>query len=360
MNEKQQKYKNRKKLSLQQMHFLCRQLSFALSGGMSLPGAIRLVASEIRPAVCAGFLKEIERKVQDGQSMAEAVQQSRIRYSPVFLEFILAGEQNGSMQKTMVQASDYFEQQHRTRQMLASALFYPAILCILMVCAFAAMFLFVVPTVVQTYENFDAPLPAATQYILKISGWMQNYWLILSAFLFVIVLLGIAGWEYIRKKPVWQRRITYGILHIPVIGKLYQQYWFVQISQAMGLMLSGSVLLSDCVQMIQQIYKRSLFASELEGFSRKVGEGYTFGDVLSECSFIPSMAKQMLTVSEQSGSLAEALLQLSRYYQQQVQQKLHRLAGMLEPAFVIILGIGILFMTGSLFLPLVQSYQYLL
>ena len=85
-----------------------------------------------------------------------------------------------------------------------------------------------------------------------------------------------------------------------------------------------------------------------------------FGDALAECSFIPSMARQMLMVSEQSGALSEALLQLSQYYQQLLQQKLHRLAGMLEPCFVIILGLGILFMTGSLFLPMVQSYQYLL
>jgi type II secretory pathway component PulF len=128
----------------------------------------------------------------------------------------------------------------------------------------------------------------------------------------------------------------------------------------MGLMLSGGMLLSDCSQTLLQIYQRSLFAAELEYFSRKVREGYMFGDALAECSFIPSMARQMLMVSEQSGALSEALLQLSQYYQQQVQQKLHRLAGMLEPCFVIILGLGILFMTGSLFLPMVQSYQYLL
>ncbi len=350
----------KKKLSLQQMHFLSRQLSFALTGGMSLPRAIALAGSEIRPAVCAEFLKEIGEKVESGQSMAQAVQESRIQSSPVFLEFVLAGEQNGSMQETMIQASDYFAQQYRTRQMLTSALFYPAILCILMVCAFTAMFLFVVPTVVQTYENFEAPLPAATRYIIQISEWVQQHWLILPVFLAGMVLMGITVWRHIRKNALWQRRITRGILSIPVIGKLYQQYWFVQIAKAMGLMLSGGMLLSDCVKTLQQIYHRSLFAQELEDLNSRVGEGYTFGEVLKECTFIPSMAVQMLMISEQSGALAEALLQLSQYYQQQIQQKLHRLAGMLEPCFVMILGFGILVMTGSLFLPLVQSYQYLL
>ena len=354
------RYKKKQKISLQQMHFLCRQLSFALAGGISLPYAITLAASEIHPKVCAQFLNEIGEKVRAGQSMAQAVQESRIRYSPVFLEFILAGEQNGSMAETMVQAAEYFARQHHTRQMLTSALFYPAVLCVLMVCALGAMFLFVVPTVIQTYDNFDAPLPAATRSVLQISEWLANHWMLVMILFAAAVLGGAIVWKHIRRKSFWQKRISYCILHIPVAGKLYQQYWFVQLSQAMGLMLSGGMLLSDCSQTLLQIYQRSLFAAELEYFSRKVSEGYMFGDALAECSFIPSMARQMLMVSEQSGALPEALLQLSQYYQQLLQQKLHRLAGMLEPCFVIILGLGILFMTGSLFLPMVQSYQYLL
>ncbi len=350
----------KQKLTLQQMHFICQQLSFALFGGMSLPNALQLVGHEIRPAVCSKFLLQIGEQVQQGQTMAQAMQQSDIRYSPVLLEFVLAGEQNGTMQQAMEQAADYFAQQNKTKQMLTSALFYPAILCVLMVCAFCAMFLFVVPTVVQTYDNFSAPLPSATQAILYISEWMQSYWLLLLLILMNVVLCLVIVWRRIRSIPVWNRRIRQVILHIPLAGKLYQQYWFVQIGQAMGLMLSSGMLLSVCVPAVQQIYKRSLFAQELEQCSKALLEGYSFDTAIQHCSFIPTMARQMLTVSEQSGALAAALLQLSRYYQQQVQQKLHRMVGLLASCFVILLGLGILLMTGSLFLPLVQSYQYLL
>ncbi len=350
----------KQKLTLQQMHFLCQQLSFALAGGMSLPAAIQLVGHEIRPVICSRFLLEIGEQVQQGQTMTQAMQNSRIHYSPVLLEFVLAGEQNGAMQETMEQAANYFAQQNRTRQMLTSALFYPAILCVLMVLAFSTMFLFVVPTVIQTYDNFDAPLPMATRAILQISGWMQQHWLLLFSLLLCGIVCLVLNWRRIRKIPVWCNRIKWVLLHTPLVGKLYQQYWFVQIGQAVGLMLSGGMLLSSCIESVQQIYQRSLFAQELEQCSRAMTEGYAFEIAMQHCSFIPPMARQMLAVSEQSGALSVALLQLSQYYQQQVQQKLHRLVGLLEPCFVIILGLGILLMTSSLFLPLIQSYQYLL
>jgi len=89
-------------------------------------------------------------------------------------------------------------------------------------------------------------------------------------------------------------------------------------------------------------------------------EGYSFDAAIRNCTFVPSMARQMLAVSEQTGALPETLIQLSQYYQQQVQQRLQRMTSLLEPGFVLILGIGILLMAGSLFLPMVQSYQYLL
>lgn len=65
-------------------------------------------------------------------------------------------------------------------------------------------------------------------------------------------------------------------------------------------------------------------------------------------------------ISEQSGALPAAFLQLSGYYQQNFQKRMQTLIGLLEPCFIILLGLAVLLMTGSLFLPMLQSYQYLL
>ena len=348
------------KLSMQQLRFIAQQLSFAIAGGLSLPRAVELVGSEIEPRICAEFLKQIGNQLAQGMTMAEALQNCSIRYSPVFLEFVLAGEQNGSMQKSMEQAADYFEQQHRTRQMLISAMFYPAVLSVLMVLAFSAMFLFVVPTVIQTYNSFGAELPTMTKVLIESSRWLTENWIAILVLMLLVTLGVCIIWRRIRKQPVWQKRITRVLLYIPFAGKLYQQYWFVQIGQAMGLMLSSGMLLSPCLDAVHSIYRRSLFAAEIRELEQNVSAGYSFPFAIKQCTFVPSMARQLLAVSEQTGALPETFLQLSHYYQQQVQQRIHRLTGLVEPCFVLILGIGILILAGSLFLPMVQSYQYLL
>ena len=150
------------------------------------------------------------------------------------------------------------------------------------------------------------------------------------------------------------------LLKVPIVGTLYQYYWFIQISQGLGLMLNSGMLLVNGLHAVGQIYQRSLFSDELIYLRDHIAAGSPWADCLAHCMFVPRLAKQMLIVSEQSGKLPKALQQMQQYYQQQFQQRVQVLMSILEPCVIIILGIGILAMASSLFLPLVQSYQYLL
>jgi len=350
----------KRRLTIKRMYFICRQLSFALESGMSLPAALQLAAGELTHRSSRMFLQELLYGMEQGRTISQALQQTEIVYPAVFLEFVLAGEQNGTMTEALEQAAVYFEQQDKTKQLLFSALSYPAILMFLMIAAFGAMILFVVPAVVETYQNVDAALPAFTQFLLIFGDWLKRYWPVLfTVILLLIVLLAIWGKRLMRKERI-RSHIKKIFVRIPVVGALYQQYWFIQISQGLGLMLSSGMLLVNGLQAVQHIYRRSLFSDELEQLTRLIAAGHGWGEGIQQCSFVPKLARQMLIISEQSGTLPKALLQLNRYYQQQFQQKLHLLMSILEPCMIIVMGIGVLAIGGSLFLPLVQSYQYLL
>lgn len=76
--------------------------------------------------------------------------------------------------------------------------------------------------------------------------------------------------------------------------------------------------------------------------------------------FIPAHGAAGIGGKRADGALPQAMVQMSRYYQQQFQQRLQMLGRLLEPCFILVLGIAVLVLAGSLFLPLIQSYQYLL
>jgi len=350
----------KQKLNLQQLYFICQQLSFALAGGMPLPLALRLVGGEMNRTKYRQFLLQLGEGVQRGQTMAQTLRQIEIGYSPVLLEFVLAGEQNGTMTETMTQAAAYFQQQHKIRQMLLSALIYPALILCLMLAAFVAMFFFVTPAIVQTYENFSTPLPVLTQMIIGGSHWLRDHWLSLILLFLGVIFFVILWLRVMLAQATGRRHVKQTLLHFPLLGRLYQQYWFIQLAQGLGLMLNSGMLLVNCLEAVQHIYRRSLFRDELIQLQFDLDGGQSFGDSLARCSFLPVMARQMLAVSEQTGTLSTAFLQLSQYYQRQFQQQVQTMIRLLEPSFLVGLGLMILLLASSLFLPLVQSYQYLL
>ncbi|MFR6291417.1 MAG: type II secretion system F family protein [Peptococcaceae bacterium] len=350
----------KKSLSSQRLYFICQQLSFALAGGMSLPMALSFVGSDMRYGNGKQFLLQLAEQVQQGRSFVQALQQSDSKYSPVLLEFAMVGELNGSMETAMKQAAEYFQRQDKIKQLLFSALTYPMVILLLMLLALGAMLLLVVPAVVQTYHNFQAPLPAATKLVLICSAWFQQYWLVVL----LVSLLGVFGAFLLLYQMGRYRSGRVGLRKalqkVPVAGSLYQQYWFVQFIQALGLLLSGGMLLVDCLYAIQNIHKRSLFVDDLQQLADEVAAGVPFWQAMERCSLFPAAARQVLAVSEQTGRLALAVAQLSQYYEQQLQQRLQVAGKLLEPCFIVLLGGMVLVLAGSLFLPLVQSYQYLL
>ena len=350
----------RKKLSVKRMYFICQQLSFALESGMSLPMALQLAAGELRHHASRQFLIDLHDAMEHGMLASEALVTGSVSCPAVFQEFVLAGEQNGAMQEALSQAAEYFQQQNKTKQMLFSALCYPVILLLLMVAAFGAMLMFVVPAVVSTYHNVQAELPQFTQFLLLAGQWLNRYWMVVCGVIVCSVPILYCFLGQALKKSFIRNGVKELVLRVPLIGVMYQQYWFVQIAQGLGLMLSSGMLLVNALQAVTQIYKRSLFSDELAQLKNSIAAGHLWADGIQSCSFIPELARQMLVISEQSGTLPKALAQLQQYYRQQFQQKIQVLMSVLEPCMIILLGLGILAIAGSLFLPLVQSYQHLL
>ena len=267
--------------------------------------------------------------------MAQALGQMKIGFSPVLLEFVLAGEQNGAMQETLAQAADYFQQQNQIRQMLFSALFYPLVLLILMIAAFSAMFLFVVPAVIQTYDNFQAELPFMTRGILSVSAWLRNNWAILLVICLFLSCLLLWQLERALQEPKKREKVKRIIAAFSSCWAVISTILVYSNCAGIGVDAFSGMLLVFLTQATEQIYRRSLFSSELKQITQALAAGHSFEAGFRYCSFMPKMARQMLIISEQTGALPQALLQLSQYYQQQFQQRLQTLISLLEPGFVI-------------------------
>jgi type II secretory pathway component PulF len=67
------------------------------------------------------------------------------------------------------------------------------------------------------------------------------------------------------------------------------------------------------------------------------------------------MVVQIFSLGQQSGRLEEMLDRLATAYDQQVSSAAQRLAAVLEPALIVILALGVLFIVIATVLPILEA-----
>jgi type II secretory pathway component PulF len=72
-------------------------------------------------------------------------------------------------------------------------------------------------------------------------------------------------------------------------------------------------------------------------------QGQSFSEVLKSNGFFPSFLTEMVAVGETTGSLESTLASAADYFESKVSKRITRLTGLIEPAMIIVLGLGVAF-----------------
>ncbi len=84
----------------------------------------------------------------------------------------------------------------------------------------------------------------------------------------------------------------------------------------------------------------------------EVKGGRSFADSISEYPEIPGVLAQMAKVGEETGSLGSILETLSHFYRREVNNAVDTMIGLIEPAMIVALGLGVGVLLASVLMPI--------
>jgi type IV pilus assembly protein PilC len=87
---------------------------------------------------------------------------------------------------------------------------------------------------------------------------------------------------------------------------------------------------------------------------RKIQEGTRISDALEQTGTFPVLALRMIGVGESSGSLGEMLTDVADYYETEVERRLERLATLVEPLMMLIMGLLVAVIVVAMYIPIFQ------
>ena len=333
-----------------------RQLSSMLASGLTLMRSLEILKDQMQNENMSEVVTTIINDVEEGKTLAQAIEKHPKVFTPIYVSIIRAGEQGGLLDRVLARLADNLEKQAKLKSTIKSALMYPVIVVILMVVVMVVMMLFVMPTLTALYKNLNVALPLPTQIVMDISNAMTNFWPIMLVAL-AIAFFGYRKWS---KTPDGILIIDTLILKMPVFGKLISKTILAEFSRTLGLLVGTGTLVVQALVETADTTGNINYKNAIIGVSKQVEKGITVGDAMAYYPLFPSLLIQLVKIGEQTGKVDETLNKASEYFEREVNEAVKTLTTAMEPFIMIILGIGVAFLIISIITPiysLISSIQ---
>jgi type IV pilus assembly protein PilC len=144
---------------------------------------------------------------------------------------------------------------------------------------------------------------------------------------------------------------------MPVFGKIWLKYQVALFARTLSTLLTGGLPLVPSLQTASRSISSRRVSKAVESSITTVSEGKSLADSLIKTKVFPDLAAEMIAVGEQTGALPQMLNSVSEFFEDDVASALAAALALIEPAILIVMGVVVVFILISLYLPIFSLGQ---
>lgn len=337
-------------LKVKLLAVFCRQFAILLEAGLSLVACLELLEEQSSNKRLAKALREMRLDITSGTSFTNAVEKHKDLFPHEFIHLTEAGELAGELPEVFNQLAVYYEREDELRKKVSEALMYPAIIGIVAVVMVLVLLFVVLPMLISNFASFGVETPIFTQMVLNFRDLVVQYWYLTLGSIVGFVLL--VRWYLKTEKGKYQK--DYIALKIPVLGNLNRMVIFSRFCRVLGLLLGSGISMVRSLETVTRLVENKIISQELYQSRLAVERGQGLTEPIRNSKWFPAMLIQMVAVGEETGNLEDTLEHLSNYYDKEVNFAVAAFTKVLEPIVMLVLGVVVLFILASVYMPMMQ------
>lgn len=327
---------------------LSRQISTLFQAHVSPLRIFRLLSAEVENPQLQIVMNKVVDDLQAGSSISRAMAAHPSVFSSFYVNMVRAGEESGSLEKSFAYLADYLDRSYEIVAKARNALVYPAFVITIFVGVMTLMLTMVIPKIAKILTDSGQELPIYTKIVIGISDFMVGY---IGLILIAVAAGGVGFWRF-SKTAVGRRTIDEFVLSVPYLGDLMKKLLLTRICDNLSTMLGNGVSMIQALEVTADVVDNTVFKEIIDSTLYEVKGGRSFADAISEYPEIPSVLAQMVRVGEETGSLADIMSTLALFYRREVYQAVDTLIGLIEPAMIVCLGLGVGVLLASVLMPI--------
>ncbi len=326
-----------------------KNLSAMLAAGLPLSRALAVIARQVSNKRMTKSILSIIDSLNTGLSLSQSIRAFPAIFSKLFVSMVAVGEESGNLSQSLKLVAEQLEKTHQLKKKVKGAMMYPGIIFSVMVVIAILMFIFVVPSLTNTFREFNVDLPLSTRFVIGVSDAFQNH--------LILMILGFVG---LTTSLVVFLRTTFGrslfhrvILKIPVIGLITQHINSARVARTLSSLLSSGVDMLTAMTIVSEVVQNVHYQKMLTHAIEQVQKGVQLAPLFFDRpDLYPSFVGEMVAVGDETGTLSRVLFETAVFYENEVEQKTKDLSTIIEPLLMVVIGAAVGFFALAMIAPI--------
>ncbi len=339
----------RRRLTAKQLTLFTRQVA-TLTQVAPLEEALRTIVRQSEQEHVRRVLARVHTGVVEGRRLSEAMAIEATSFPPLYRAMVSAGESSGSLPDILERLADLQERQAVVRGKVLAAVAYPASLAVVATVVVIALMIFVVPKVVEQFEDMGQQLPLLTRIVIGLSDFLAGFWWLLLGLMIGGALL---LWQALKNED-FRLRFDRGLLRLPLIGRLLRDLHAARMARTLSTMVASKLPLIEGVALTARTVNNRALRLASEEIVDAIREGGSLSAALRRSAVFPPLLVYMAAGGESSGRLDLMLERAADYLEREFDSFTATALSLLEPGIIILMGGVVATIVLSILLPILQ------
>ena len=326
-----------------------RQLATMMKAGVPLVQSFDIVGDGVDNPRMKELVNSIKNDVASGSGLAPSLAKHPRLFDDLYCSLVGSGEASGTLEVMLDRVATYKEKTEQLKAKIKKAMTYPIAVIVVALVVTAILLIKVVPQFAETFTSFGSDLPSFTLFVLDISDFVQQWWL--------IMLVGIIACIFLFKEArhrsvAFAERLDQILRKTPSFGGSIHYSVVARFSRTLATTFAAGVPLVEALESTAGAAGNSVYTKAILQIRDDVTTGTTLYNAIRATGLFPNMLLQMVSIGEESGALDEMLDKVATHYEDEVDNAVDSLSSLMEPMIMSILGILVGGLMVAMYLPI--------
>lgn len=294
-------------------------------------------------------LESVRKDIMQGKRVNFAFSRFPSVFDKITINVLKASEEAGKLHTALKDLKDNLRKQIEFMNKVKFALLYPAVVIVLFISMFVMILTFVIPRFSQVFKQLHVKLPLPTQILFALSYSFTTYMLYYIIAIILIFFLIVFFYSRYRQKMVQF------VTSLPLIKDIIIKIDLTRFAYNLHVLLDSGISIVIALDLLKDIVINKEVAKILENARKGILAGKRFSEGLkTDKKIVPPIVVKLIEAGEITGSLHQAMKDVSEYLDYEVVTSLQVLTSLLEPIILVIVGLTIGGMMIAIITPIYQ------